>query len=193
MRMGAAALLALLAAGPGPAASRKDIVEGNPASLVKVYIYDDLQCGDCQTLRTLLDEKILPRYGTRVAFIHRDFPLGKHDWARAAAMAGRWIYAQDPQLGIVYRREIMAEQEHITPGNLPAWLGEFADRNHLDRKGIVDALTDLRLGTLVDQDHQSGEARGVSRMPTVYVGNQAIVETVVYDDLARLLDVELGH
>ena len=81
-------------------ASRGDIVEGNPASPVRVLIYEDLQCRDCQQFRTLLDEKILPRYGTRVAFVHRDFPLGKHDWARAAADRGRAGFTErNPAIG----------------------------------------------------------------------------------------------
>ncbi len=175
------------------AASRNDVVEGNPASPVKVIIYEDLQCGDCQTFRTLLDEKILPKYGSRVAFIHRDLPLGKHDWAREAAIAARWVYQQDPKLGITFRREIMSEQEHLTANNLKPWLIEFANRNDLDYKGIVNSLNDPRIVTLVDQDSLGAAARGISRTPTVYVGNQALVETITYEDLARLIDVELAR
>jgi protein-disulfide isomerase len=190
----ACALLLLLAGGVSMgAASRNDVVEGNPASPVKVIIYEDLQCGDCQTFRTLLDEKILPKYGSRVAFVHRDLPLGKHDWARQAAIAARWVYQQDSKLGITFRREILSEQEHISAKNLKPWLIEFAVRNDLDWKGIVNSLTDPRVGALVDQDSLGAVARGIAHTPTVYVGNQAIVETITYDDLARLIDVELAR
>src|ERR1700752_2685817 len=95
-------------------AATSNIVEGNPSSPIKVTIYEDLQCDYCQTLRVMLDEKLLPRYGKQVAFIHRDLPLGRHDWARSAAMVGRWVYEQDPTLGIVFRRELLDEQQHIT-------------------------------------------------------------------------------
>ena len=190
----AAAILLLLACGLSmPATSRNEVVEGNPASPVRVIIYEDLQCGDCQTFRTLLDEKLLPKYGARVAFVHRDLPLAKHDWARQAAIAGRWVYQQDPKLGIVFRREIMSEQEHLTADNLKAWLVEFAVRNDLDYKAIVSSLADPRVVALVDQDSLAAAARGISRTPTVYVGNQSIVETITYEDLARLIDVELGR
>jgi protein-disulfide isomerase len=172
---------------------RAEIVEGNAASTVRVVIYEDLQCSDCENLRTLLDSKIIPRYGAKVAFIHRDFPLGKHDWARQAAVAARWVYAQDPVLGITFRREIMAEHDHITPANLKPWIEEFATRNHLDPREIVAALTDNRLNALVDQDYQSGVARGISHTPTVIAGGQTIVETVIYEDLARAIDIELGR
>jgi protein-disulfide isomerase len=192
MRIPAAGLALMLAAGHCAFASHNDVMEGNPASTVKVLIYGDLQGSDCARLRILLDEKILPRYGSKVAFVHRDFPLGKHDWAVAAAIAARWVYEQSNELGIIVRREMLSEQDSITSHNLKQWLIDFAYRNHLDPKGIVDSLSDPRLGALVDQDRQSAVARGVSRAPTVFVGGQSFVETIIYDDLARALDVALA-
>jgi protein-disulfide isomerase len=173
-------------------ATRKDVVEGNPASPVKVLIYEDLQCGDCARFETLLDQKILPKYGSRVAFVHRDFPLAKHDWALPAAIAARWVYEQDPQLGIIFRRELLSEQDDITPRNLRNWLFEFAGRNRLDQKDIVDSLKDPRLAALVDQDRLAGAARGITNTPTVCVGSQMFVETIIYEDLARALDEALA-
>ena len=192
MRNGAAALALMFAACLVASAVRKDVVEGNPASSVKVLIYEDLQCSDCARFRILLDEKILPKYGSRVAFIHRDFPLGKHDWARPAAVAARWVYEQDPQLGVTFRRELLAEQNNITLQSIKPWLAEFASRNKLDGKGIVDSISDPRLDALIDQDRQAAVARGISHTPTVYVGGLAFVETVIYDDLARALDEALA-
>lgn len=192
MRLAVAALVLILAAGPCAFAGRNDVVEGNPASPVKVLIYDDLQCSECARFRVLLDERILPRYGSRVAFVHRDFPLGKHDWARPAAIAARWVFEQSNELGISVRRELLSEQDNITPQNLKQWFIDYAYRNHLDPKGIVDSLSDQRLGALVDQDRQAAVARGVSRAPTVYVGGVAFVETIIYDDLARALDEALA-
>jgi protein-disulfide isomerase len=186
-----AALLLFFSISPGVFGARKDVTEGNPNGAVKVQIYEDLQCGDCGRLRTLMDEKILPKYGSKVAFIHRDFPLGKHDWARPAAIAARWVYEQNAQLGIDFRREMLSEQNNITSQNLKQWLLEFAARNRLDQKGILDSLTDPRLATLIDQDWQGGVARGVSRTPTAFVGGQAFVETIIYEDLARALDEAL--
>jgi protein-disulfide isomerase len=173
-------------------ANRKEVVEGNPASSVKVLIFEDLQCADCARFETLLDQRILPKYGSRVAFIHRDFPLGKHDWALQAAIAARWVHEQDPQLGIIFRRELMSQQDNITPRNLRNWLFEFAGRNNLDQKEIVDALKDPHLGALVDQDRLAGVARGITNTPTVCVGGQMFAETIIYEDLARALDEALA-
>jgi protein-disulfide isomerase len=184
---------ALLASVSMPGAAKVEIVEGNPNSPVRVMIYEDLQCGDCQTLRTLLDEKLLPRYGARVAFVHRDFPLPKHEWARSAALAGRWVAEQDRALGIRFRREILSEHLHLKPETLEHWLRQFALRNKLSVDGIVAALSDPRLMGLLEQDYQAALARGVAKTPTVFVANQPFVETIIYEEIARALDVELGH
>jgi len=192
MKIVGAVLALIFALGSGVSAVRNDVIEGNPASPVKVLIYEDLQCGDCARFQVLLDEKILPGYGSRVAFIHRDFPLGKHDWARQAAIAARWVHEQDSQLGLTFRRELMAEQNNVTLERLKPWLVEFASRNHLDPKGILDSLSDQRLGALVDQDRQAAVARGISKTPTAFIGGQPFVETVIYEDFARALDHALA-
>jgi protein-disulfide isomerase len=72
--------------------------------------------------------------------------------------------------------------------NLKQWLSDFAYRNHLDPKGIVDSLTDQRLITVVDQDRQAAVARGVNRAPTVFVGGVPFAETVIFEELARAID-----
>lgn len=192
MNLKVVALLATISLIPATAAIN-DVIEGNPASLVKVTIYEDLQCNYCQHFRTMMDEKLLPKYGTRVAFIHRDLPLGRHEWARPAAMAARWVHGQSLRLGIDFRRELLAEQEHMTLVGLKPWVIEFARRNKLSETDIVDALTNQRLAALVDQDIQIGTARGVRKLPAVYVNGQSFVETIVYDDMARVLDGALAR
>ena len=75
MRLKQLATLVLLAALVSASAANNDLVEGNPAATVRVTIFNDLQCDYCQTLRTMLDEKLLPKYGQQVAFVYRDLPL----------------------------------------------------------------------------------------------------------------------
>jgi len=164
-----------------------DLIEGNPNSTIKVFIYEDLQCGDCLALQNLLDEKILPKYGSRVTFVHRDFPLPKHEWARPAALAGRWVAEKDRVLGMKFRREIMSEQLYLKSDTVEHWMRQFALRNKLDPDGIVAATTDPRLIALLEQDRQAALSRGVTKTPTVFVANQAFVETIVYEELARAL------
>jgi protein-disulfide isomerase len=185
------AALAILFAMSAVSAGRTEMVEGNPASPVRVTIYEDLACPDCARFRAMLDEKILPKYGKRVAFVHRDFPLGKHEWARMAALAGRWTWQQSPPIGVIYRQELYAEQDHVTAANLKRWLLDFAGRHDLDEKGIVASMDDARLRARLDSDLQGGNGRGVTKVPSVFLGTQSFVENIQYEDLAKALDEAL--
>lgn len=193
MKIFAVCLPLLLVASGTALASRNDILEGNPASPVRVIIYEDLQSGRGAQFQQMLEQRLLPRYRTKVAFVHRDFVLGRHDWATQAAIAARWVWEQSNQLGIFVRREILAEHDSITARNLKEWLTDYAYRNHLDPKAMIDSLSDKRIGALVDQDQQAATARGVTQVPTVYVGGQAFVENILYDDLARAIDEALAR
>ncbi len=189
----AASCLSLLLAAAGTvSASRHDVIEGNQASPVRVLIYEDLQSDRGAQFQLMLQNKLLPRYGSRVEFVHRDFVLARHDWAPQAAIAARWVWEQSNALGIEIRREILAEHGSITAHSLKDWLIDFAYRNHLDPKGIVDSLSDKRLGALVDQDQQAAMARGVTQVPTIYVGGISFAQDIIYDDLVRAIDDALA-
>src|SRR5579872_3038984 len=141
MRKISAACLALVLGASGAAAvSRNDIVEGNLASPVRVIIYEDMQSGRGAQFQQMLEQKLLPKYRDRVLFVHRDFPQGRHDWALEAARAARWVFTQSNQLGVFVRREVVAQQNGITDHNVKQWFVDYAYRNHLDPKAIVDAM-----------------------------------------------------
>ena len=50
------------------AMAQTHLVEGKADSPVRVLIYEDLQCPDCADFRVMLDQKLLPKYGAKVAF-----------------------------------------------------------------------------------------------------------------------------
>ncbi len=81
----------------------------------------------------------------------------------------------------------------MTPPRLKPWVIQFAIRNKLSEQGITAALTDPVLSTQIDQDVQLATVRGVTKIPSVYVAGKSFVETIVYDDLARVLDQAISH
>jgi protein-disulfide isomerase len=185
--MRARLLLTLLASTAGLAA-QQPVVEGLSESKVRVLIYEDLQCPDCAEFRRMMDDKLLPRYATRVAFIHRDFPLAKHAWARQAAVAARFFAERKPELGLGYRRQILASIQETTADNFKERLAQFARANGVDPAAAVAALNDARLASLVERDFQDGVARGVVHTPTVFVNGRAFIESISFEDISEALD-----
>lgn len=177
-------LLLLIGAGlaaPEPA----KLIEGNASSAVRVVIYEDLQCSDCAAFRKMLDEKLLPKYGGKVAFEHRDFPLAKHRWARPAAIAGRHFQSVSPELSFAWRRETMARQKSIKAESFEDWVREFAARHKQDAEKAIAALVDAGLAAVVEADFQEGVARGIARTPTALVNGEPYIETFTAEEISQ--------
>lgn len=173
------------------ALAQGSLVEGKKDSPVRVVIYEDLQCPDCAEFRVMLDQHLLPKYGTKVAFIHRDFPLAKHAWARPAAIASRYIQGLGEEKASQFRRETMAVLRTITAESFPAWLKTFCVKNGLDGDKAVTALTDQTLEALVRKDFEEGVARGIARTPTAVVNGDPFIETFTLEQISAGIDAAL--
>ena len=182
--------LALLAASATLRA--QGLSEGRAGSPVRVLIYEDLQCPDCANFRVMLDQQVLPKYAGRVEFVHRDFPLAKHAWARRAAIAARFFTVKDAKLGLEFRRYTMANIAQTTADNFNDRLAEFARTHDVAPADALAALDDPKYAQLVEKDYQEGIARGVVHTPTVYVNGQAFIERFTFEDLSQAIDQALS-
>jgi protein-disulfide isomerase len=187
MKQIAAVLLASAALGFGD-----NVVEGNPKSPVRVIAYESLQCTDCAVYRRMLDEQLLSKYGDRVAFEHRDFPLPRHKWSRPAAMAARHFDRINGALGIEFRRWAVNNIANLTPENFSDKLREWAQAHGVDGAKAVAALNEPALAKLVEEDYQDGIARGVARTPTVFVNGEPFIEPSTPDEIAKAIDAALA-
>jgi protein-disulfide isomerase len=167
------------------------LVEGKADSPVRVVIYEDLQCPDCADFRVMLDTKLLPMYGAKVAFEHRDFPLPKHKWARPASIAARFFFEKSPALAVLWRQETMRDQANITPESFDEHLTAFAKRNGVDPASAQAALTDVRLAAIVQKDYEEGVARGIAHTPTALVNGAPFIETFTFEEIAAGIDAAL--
>ncbi len=180
--------LATLWLGSSMLASGQLPVEGNASSSFRVVIYEDLQCPDCADFREMLDKHLLPKYGKKVAFEHRDFPLAKHAWARKAAIAGRMIAEKDPQLSLEWRRYALSHIKEITAENFHDKLMAWGKEHDINPVKLSAALDDKDLNALVEKDLQEGLARGVGHTPTAFVDGEPFVETFTLAEISVALD-----
>ena len=167
------------------------MIEGNPNSAVRVVHFEDLQCGDCAAFRRMLDHDLLPRYGSTVAFEGRDYPRPKHECAHAMAAAARFFEEISPSLGLAFRRYLFEELSFITPNSFLVYLSRFAKRHGVSAADAQRSIHDSRFHSLIQQDIDEGVRRGVEKTPTVFVDDQAFIETFTLQDLAGAIDERL--
>ena len=182
---------ALLLSSIGLAA--QGLVEGRAGSPVRVIIYEDLQCPDCANFRVMLDQKILPKYADRVEFVHRDFPLAKHAWARRAAIVARFFTEKDAKLGLEYRRHTMATQDGATANNFKDRVAEFARQHGIKPEEALAALDNPHYAELVEKDYQEGVGRGIVHTPTALVNGAPFIETFTFEEISKGIDDALAQ
>jgi len=173
-------------------AAAQHLVEGNPGATVRVIIYEDLQCPDCAAFRRMLDEKLLPRHGAKVAFEHRDFPLAKHSWARKAAIAARFFQEISPEVALAFRKQVLLDLRQITVANFNERVAAFAKQHGADPRKALAALEEARYAALVDNDVQEGVARGVAKTPTVFVDGVPFIETFTFEEFSKAIDAAVA-
>jgi protein-disulfide isomerase len=169
-------------------------VEGNPRATVRVLIYDEVQSSECAGFQIMLDTYLLPKYKDKVAFERRDFALPKHPWSRRAAVAARHFDHVRPGAGGDFRRYVFERLRSTDTETLDERIREFARQEGLDPIDAMRAAGSPELEAAVDRDYKEGAARGVSKTPTVYIGEKAFVERFgraqITDAIDRALALE---
>lgn len=174
------------------ASAQAPVIEGNPASPVRVVIYEDLQCPDCAVFRDMLDKTLLPQFGSKVAFEHRDFPLAKHAWARKEAIAARFFASISPGVAVEFRRAMMSHISEIKAGGFNDHLAAFARAHGIEPEKALAALDDNKLAAAVEADFEEGVARGIAHTPTVLVNGEPFVESFPVEDVAKSIERALA-
>jgi len=101
----------------------------NPA--VTVLEFSDFQCPSCQRAAGYMDP-ILAKHGDQVRYVRYDLPLTGHAWAFSAAMAGRAIYRQKPEMFWEFKKQVYANQSSLNAFVFSDWARNFAQDHDLD-------------------------------------------------------------
>lgn len=131
----------LMAASPsrGPATAPVTIVE-----------FSDFQCPSCKHASGNVDP-IVAKYGHKVRYVRFDLPLvGFHPWAFQAAVAGRAVYRQKPELFWSYKKAVYENQEQMTAFAIDDFVRGFAQDHELDMKRFdADVASEALRGELL--------------------------------------------
>jgi protein-disulfide isomerase len=114
----------------------------NPA--VTIVEFSDFQCPSCQRASGYVDP-ILAKYGDKVRYVRYDLPLNMHPWAFPAALAGRAIYRQKPEVFWEYKHAVYENQAGMNAMMFWDWARAFAEDHDLDLAKYDADLNDQAL------------------------------------------------
>lgn len=143
---------------------------GSPSAAVTVVEYGDLQCPACKSAHSLLTKPLIEKYGSRIRFEFRHFPLYTiHPYAMEAAQASECAADQGKFwefLDLAYEH-----QENLKSTELRVWAAELLLEADLFDRCVRSGI---KKGA-VQTDIAAGEELKVNSTPTYFVNGQRLI------------------
>lgn len=161
-------------------------VRGNLNAPVMIVEFSDYQCPYCHQAEPIL-EAVLAKYGEKVSFAYRDFPLRSiHDHAEIAAEASRCALEQGKFWE--YHNQLFK----ATNLDKEALIG-YAKDAKLDDKQFESCLTSEKYKAQIDKDIDEGRKAGVNGTPAFFINGIELSGVQGQDSFTRTIDDELSR
>jgi protein-disulfide isomerase len=150
---------------------KRDHIRGSPSAEVSLIEYSDFECPFCKrfhpTAKALLD-----RFGGRVNWVYRHFPLSSHDpAARREAIASECAGQLGGNDAFWKYTDAVFEHTQSNGRGLPPdkSIEALAAQLGLDRAAFSRCLQDPKIAKRVEEDMDDGAAAGVTGTPTTLI------------------------
>jgi protein-disulfide isomerase len=101
---------------------------------VTIVEFSDFQCPSCKHSAGYVDP-IMEQFPDKVRYVRYDLPLMfAHPWAFSAAVAGRAIHRQKPELFWTYKKQVYENQDKLSTFTIDDFARHFAQDRDLDMK-----------------------------------------------------------
>ena len=141
---------------------------------VTIVEFSDFQCPSCRRSSGWVDP-IVKKHEGKVRYVRFDLPLTGHPWAFPAALAGRAIHRQNPDLFWDFKKSVYDMQDKLNPFTFWDWARAWAEDHELDLKKYDADLENAELRAEILQGAGLALSNDVRATPT-YIVNGAIVD-----------------
>ena len=153
--------------------SASDITYGPKDAKVSVIEYSDFQCPFCAEYAKWMTE-LRAKYGDRVQFVFRNYPLSNHQWATLAAKVAYAAYLQGKfweMNDLLYQKQ----PEWETSSDPRTLFESYAASLGLDLQQFRDDADAQSTLDFIKKQAAEGKAAGVNHTPWFVVGGQSVL------------------
>ena len=151
---------------------------------VKVVEFSDFECPYCSRAADVVHQ-LKEKYGDKIRFVFRQFPLEMHKNAHAAAQASLAASAQGKFWE--YHDVLFANQGSLARTNLE----DHAKTAKLNLVSFKQALADEKFKAQVDADLKLGKQAIVQGTPTMFVNGKRVENPADFASVASMIDAAL--
>jgi protein-disulfide isomerase/uncharacterized membrane protein/rhodanese-related sulfurtransferase len=161
-------------------------ITGNLQAPLALVEFGDFECPACG-LSEEAARQVRAKYGERIRFVFRQFPLGKiHPPAEKAAEASECAGEQGKFWEAV--EKLYTEQGDLSEDALKRYAAELG----LDQNRFNQCLASGETAWRVNQDLADGRALGVRATPTYFIGQKRIESPLDFATFSQLVEQELA-
>jgi protein-disulfide isomerase len=157
---------------------------GPPNAKVQIVEFSDFQCPYCSRAAAVVDQ-IKEKYGDRVHFTFRQFPLPMHPNARGASEAA--LAANSQGKFWEYHDRLFKNQNQLDR----AGLEEQAKQTGLNMTAFKKSLDEHKFAPVVDADVQLGEKVQVSGTPSMFINGARVANPTSFEAVAEMIEAAL--
>ncbi len=160
-------------------------LRGNPKAPVMIVEFSDYQCPYCHQVEPTVKE-VLAKYGDRVSFSYRDFPLTAiHSQAMISAEASRCALEQGKFWE--YHDQLFTTSK-LEKDDLIGYARDLK----LDDKQFGSCLTTEKYKADIEKDEQEGRKVGINGTPGFFINGLEVSGAKPKDEFERVIDDELA-
>lgn len=145
-------------------------IKGNPDAAVTLVEYSDFQCPACASFQPVVAE-ILSKYGDKLKFEYKHFPLPIHPHALAAAVAAEAAGQQDKFFEF-HDLLFTNQKTWAAAGNPSTFFIQYAEELDLDLDTFKRHMNSTVLRDKARADFKDGQELGVSGTPSFYLNGE---------------------
>ena len=143
-------------------------LKGSRQPQLVVQEVGDFQCPFCADVAPDVD-RLMQRYGDRIALVWRNFPLPFHTHARLAAAAALEAFAQKGNAGFWKMHDLLFAGQKQPDGLERAALEGYAQQIGLDMSKFRAALDDGRHDAAIQKDEAIAKTAGINGTPAFVI------------------------
>lgn len=151
---------------------------------ITIVEFSDFQCPFCKKAEPALKE-VREKYGDKVKLVYMDFPLGFHQHAMDAAMAGRCAGEQGKFWPM--HDQMFDDQGKLSAGDLK----NSAKKAGLDTAKFDDCFKSGKYKSAIEGDLAQGQKLDVNGTPAFFVNGRPLSGAQPFSAFSEIIDQEL--
>jgi protein-disulfide isomerase len=156
---------------------------GGKDAPVTIIAFSDYECPFCKKAEPTIDE-VTKKYGDKVRYVHRDYPLPFHKFARKAAETARCAGEQG-KFWEAHDALFKATLSDETIETVVVAVG-------VDKAKLDECLSSGKVKAMIDEDMTAGGDAGVSGTPAFFINGRMLSGAQPADRFTAIIDAELA-